>query len=675
MDVRKETITLAVTCSLAASALSIGIIAWHTRSQAQAAHASELADLEGHLRAAVELARAEMVDGLDRIDALPTEARFTAPRGRAVVAGLYDPAEHTWDDRLDARSGPTLPAWLPKFAESTPKGETRVAWLATPEGPVLAASRQAAQVEVWAQAADDALAGQLTRLTGSDLRLTAWASDTTDWPDEIVSELIDGGRVRASLRLFDEATQPIAELTVQSARIAHGDPLAEILPIVIGTVLIGLAGVAWSLSLVERQHFQPLERLAAQLRRVRGAQPTRLKPSGAAELDALLAPYNELIEQIDLARASADGLRRELDQERLDRRSLLDTMSREVRSVTGSVAASIELLAQEPSAPPHLLNIARQAVTTARDLGDHLYDLDAAPGAGAQVCPVDLPGLIDEVIVPLRARAEARDLRLLGPETGGLPRRVVADARRLRHLIDTLVGNRIDQPGRRLISLATTWTEAGSLRLSLEEDPLSTMGGAADPTVPLAMTRRLVEALRGTIRERQRPDGGLAVVVEIPVEATTPPPAFDEPIDDEPTSPGRRRVLLVDDNPVNLMVAENTLQGGGYVVLRATSGHDALRLQATQSFDLVLMDIAMPGLDGVQTCTQWRERERGPRVPILALTAMVSSHDVARCRAAGMDGFIAKPFRTHELLEVVATALARAPARVAQTQAQPILAR
>ncbi|MCH4563412.1 response regulator [Halomonas sp. EGI 63088] len=132
-----------------------------------------------------------------------------------------------------------------------------------------------------------------------------------------------------------------------------------------------------------------------------------------------------------------------------------------------------------------------------------------------------------------------------------------------------------------------------------------------------------------------------------------------EPPAQDARAPGRRavRVLIVDDGPVNLMLAQQVLEGQGLAVETATSGAQALEWLARASFDLVLMDIFMPEIDGVETSLRWREQEAaradGRRSVLVALTANASDADRRRFREAGMDDYLAKPYRPQALIDMV----------------------
>jgi CheY-like chemotaxis protein len=121
------------------------------------------------------------------------------------------------------------------------------------------------------------------------------------------------------------------------------------------------------------------------------------------------------------------------------------------------------------------------------------------------------------------------------------------------------------------------------------------------------------------------------------------------------------RILVVEDNPVNQKVACGLLQRQGHTVVVAVNGKEALQTLRDQVFDLVLMDVQMPEMDGIQTTAAIRAGEEGTgrRLPIIALTAQAFQEDRERCLAAGMDGYLAKPVHPQQLLQTVTKVTAR----------------
>jgi len=108
---------------------------------------------------------------------------------------------------------------------------------------------------------------------------------------------------------------------------------------------------------------------------------------------------------------------------------------------------------------------------------------------------------------------------------------------------------------------------------------------------------------------------------------------------------GQRTVLVVEDNDMNMQLVEYLLEEGGYAIVKATSGEEALALtrSETQRPDLILMDIHLPGMDGLSVVREMKSDERTNQIPILALTAHAMRGDKDRFLEAGCDGYISKP--------------------------------
>ena len=114
-------------------------------------------------------------------------------------------------------------------------------------------------------------------------------------------------------------------------------------------------------------------------------------------------------------------------------------------------------------------------------------------------------------------------------------------------------------------------------------------------------------------------------------------------------------ILLAEDNLVNQRVARAILEKAGHTVVLANNGQNALSLWEKQHFDLILMDVQMPDMDGFEATAAIREREKesGAHIPIIAMTAHAMSGDRERCLDAGMDDYISKPIRGPALLDLV----------------------
>jgi CheY-like chemotaxis protein len=122
-------------------------------------------------------------------------------------------------------------------------------------------------------------------------------------------------------------------------------------------------------------------------------------------------------------------------------------------------------------------------------------------------------------------------------------------------------------------------------------------------------------------------------------------------------------ILLVDDNPINLKLASEVLVAGGYTVVGAADAEQARDLLKTLIPDVILMDIALPGMDGLSLTKLIKAENRLQHVPVIALTAYAMRGDDLKALAAGCDGYITKPIDTRILVEQVASAIATARTR------------
>ena len=123
------------------------------------------------------------------------------------------------------------------------------------------------------------------------------------------------------------------------------------------------------------------------------------------------------------------------------------------------------------------------------------------------------------------------------------------------------------------------------------------------------------------------------------------------------------RILIVEDNAANLKLATFLLESAGHTVLAARDAEVALTMAHAEQPDLILMDIQLPGMDGLQATALLKQDEATRAIPVIALTALAMKGDEERIRAAGCDGYIAKPLAYKDFLATIAARLAAAPAR------------
>jgi two-component system sensor histidine kinase/response regulator len=189
----------------------------------------------------------------------------------------------------------------------------------------------------------------------------------------------------------------------------------------------------------------------------------------------------------------------------------------------------------------------------------------------------------------------------------------------------------------------------------------------------LAISKRLVEAMGGAIGAAGRPGAGSVFWFELPLdvqpESESAPTPFPPPREASLPTLAGRSVLLVEDNPVNTMVASSMLRAAGASVQASADGAAALIKMREESFDAVLMDCQMPVMDGFEAVRAWRTEESASgrtRTPIIALTANVMVGDREKCLAAGFDDHLGKPFGRMQLEDALRRWLAPLPEQTRQ---------
>jgi PAS domain S-box-containing protein len=301
--------------------------------------------------------------------------------------------------------------------------------------------------------------------------------------------------------------------------------------------------------------------------------------------------------------------------------------------------------------------------------------------------------------VDQKAREKGLELVLdVGPD---VPGHLLGDPMRLRQVLLNLLGNAVkfthqgrvcletlvEQAGPGEVRLLFTITDTG-IGLTKEQiaDLFTPFTQADDSTtrkyggsgLGLAISKNLVEQMQGCIGVTSTPGQGSRFFCSLPFEPASPEEMTDKAPSLSAVSRDFRgaRVLVVEDNEMNRQVVREFLLSEGIMVVVAENGQKALDTLAQESFDLILMDVRMPEMDGLEATRRIREAEPlKRRTPIIAMTAHALAQAREECLAAGMDGYLTKPIEKERFLETLRTWLPKAGAGKGEPRVQSSLVR
>lgn len=291
--------------------------------------------------------------------------------------------------------------------------------------------------------------------------------------------------------------------------------------------------------------------------------------------------------------------------------------------------------------------------------------------------------LISLMTEMLRQKAEEKNIRLLTELDETLAEYHIGDPHRLRQILLNLLTNAVkftpkgliritcrvekDEEDNQEICLSVIDTGIGieeeyldRIFTKFSQEDKSTTRNYGGTGLGMFITRSLVELMGGTITVSSRKEIGTQVKINLSLQkgpaGVIRLPGKPERERREITGLKGLHVLVVDDNEMNRLVASTVLENQGITAREAVNGADAMRMLQQENFDLVLMDLQMPVMDGLEASRRIRQ-DLGLSLPIIALTASALNEESHRCLDAGMNDFIIKPFKEEEMVAVIHKAI------------------
>lgn len=386
------------------------------------------------------------------------------------------------------------------------------------------------------------------------------------------------------------------------------------------------------------------------------------------------------------SRAEAERIRRDHEALTASARlkdEFLATMSHELRTPLNGIIGITALLREETAGP--LNDTQHRYLDHAREASDHLLQLindvldisshDATVG-DLDLQPVVVPRVIDQAIRMVEGDARDRGVALRSDATEDI--RVIADERRLVQVVLNLLTNAVKftEQGSVTVTVSATESEVSiavtdtGIGIRAEDQtrlfqPFVQLDSRLDRRfegtgLGLALTDRIVRALGGRITVESTLGVGSTFTVAlrraadpVPTNGTDEETAHVTGVTAPPAS--KPLVLVAEDNDVNRLIVTEYLRALGHDFVTAANGAEAVELARSASPELILMDVQMPTMDGLEATTRLKADPATAHIPIVAVTALAMDGDEERCRAAGCDGYLSKPIKLSELSTTIET--------------------
>ncbi len=419
------------------------------------------------------------------------------------------------------------------------------------------------------------------------------------------------------------------------------------------------------------------------------------------EIERTLLELEQVIDELHLANDRAEELRKSAEKASVAKSEFLANMSHEIRTPMNGVVGMVDLLLKTPlnEDQKRYAEVVKTSSEKLLAIINDILDFSKIEANRLDLEKVDfeLLPVIDEVVDLFSLAASEKKIGLKVDADEKIPQVVVGDPNRLRQVLLNLLGNAVKFTETGSVTIKVTCEDYQKSKTKLRFAVIDTGVGIPEEAgknlfsaftqvdgsitrkfggtgLGLAISRQLVELMGGHLaftskvgegsefffqipfrvvskKQRSKPEQNNQQVENLPKETPRPMPTKDSPSQDKKAL----KALLVEDNETNQIVASTMIENLGFVVEIAGNGVDAVNMMLEKEFDMVFMDCQMPELDGFAATRMIRNSglENNRRVPIVAMTASALAGDREKCLDAGMNDYIAKPFRIHELEEVI----------------------